>query len=229
MKNKISIWMEVLVFIAISFILPDPAMAGQTKNDIIFDCDKPIDDSVMCLACNIYHEARSEHPPGLWLVALATKNRVVGSLYPLKKAGPKVEKEGFTSEYCKVVYEQRYDKKRKRWVPMFSWTRDGKHDRIYNSGNWLDALELSSKIIAWHYGNSNENIVDITFGCQWYHRYDISPYWMKDYHPTVRIGAHQCYSRNEDVYLEQLGAILPNLGVLRAISDENKVAIFSID
>ena len=215
--NRITGGLLVLVFSMVSVF----AVAGETKNETVFDCDKAPDDSVTCLACNIYHEARSEHHPGLWLVAFATKNRVDSTLYPLDNAGPKVKKEGYTSEFCKVVYEQRRDKRTKKWVPMFSWTKDGKHDRVLNAGNWYDAIELATKIVAWHNGLGKDEIVDVTFGCQWYHRYDITPYWKGDYHPTVRIGAHQCYSRNEDVYLERLNEMLPQIGMLREINAES--------
>jgi len=204
MKNKTIFAFVVFIFFSTSIL------AGETKNELLFDCNKPSNNPVLCTACNIYHEARSESHAGMWLVALVTKNRVEGSLYPLTNAGPKVERDGFTDEFCRVVYEQRRDKRSRRWVPMFSWTLDGKHDRVYNADKWRVALELASKVVASHYSPSPSNkVVDITFGCQWYHRYDIHPYWRKDYFPTIRIGAHQCYSVNEDVYNKLLDEVLP--------------------
>ncbi len=216
MKYSINIGALVLVFIAL--FISTPVLAGQTKNEVLYDCDKPTDDDLICLACNIYHEARGETSPGLWLVALATKNRVEGSLYPMKNAGPKVKKEEFKSNYCRVVYEQRRDKNTKKWTPMFSWTRDGKHDRVYNTDKWTDALQLAGKVVT-----TPNAFVDITFGCQWYHHIAISPYWMKDYHPTIRIGAHQCYSLNEQVYLDHLNETVPVIGAHRI--QEETVAI----
>lgn len=225
MKFNFRIFSLVLVLVTVSFHITTMAFAGETKNTLVFDCDNPGDDAVNCVACNIYHEARSESHPGFWLVAFATKNRVDDRFYPAKKTkrarsgpGPKVKKEAFTSEFCQVVYEQRWDKKRTKWTPMFSWTRDGKHDRVYNKGDWLDALELSQKLIAWHEGTGDEEIIDFTFGCEWYHRYDISPYWMKQYHPTVRIGAHQCYTRNESTFLSKLGELVPQIGMMRIMA-----------
>lgn len=216
----------VLVLITFSGYCTSNALAGQTKKVPIFDCDKAPDDPAICLACNIYHEARSESHPGYWLVAWATRNRVEDDLYPAKVRkgkprsgpGPKVKKEGYQTQWCQVVYEQRWDVKRKKWTPMFSWTRDGEHDRVYNHGLWLDAYELAMKMIADAKGESEEPpLVDITFGCQWYHRFDVSPYWMHQYHPTVRIGAHQCYAENEGAFENVMAEIMPQVGMMRAL------------
>ena len=74
----------VFVIATVSFNLITQALAGQTKQELIYDCDKAPDDPAICLACNIYHEARSESHPGYWLVAWATRNRVDDNLYPAK-------------------------------------------------------------------------------------------------------------------------------------------------
>ena len=109
---------------------------------------------------------------------------------------------------------------------MFSWTRDGKHDRVYNHGLWLDAYETAMKMIEDYDGKLDAPLVDITFGCQWYHRFDVSPYWMHQYHPTVRIGAHQCYAENEAAFENAMAAIMPQVGMMRAlILDAEKHAI----
>lgn len=184
--------------------------AGETKNEVIFDCDKTGDNPITCTACNIYHEARGEATPGQWLVALATKNRVDGNLYPFDNAGPKADAEGFENQYCKVVYEQRKDRRSGKWVPMFSWTRDGKHDRVYNKARWTDAMSIAAKLIAAHEGLL-ASVPDITYGCQWYHRTDITPYWKSSYHPTVVIGNHQCYAKNEKAYLAAMSKFLPGI------------------
>lgn len=234
MKKAFSFRALVLVITAISFHFTTQAFAGQTKQTMIFDCDKAPDDPAVCLACNIYHEARSESHPGYWLVAWATRNRVDDNLYPAKVKkgkwssgpGPKVKKEGYQNQFCQVVYEQRWDVKRKKWTPMFSWTRDGQHDRVYNHGLWLDSYETAMKMIADFNGELDEPLVDITFGCQWYHRFDVSPYWMHQYHPTVRIGAHQCYSENEGAFENAMTEIMPQIGMMRAmILDAEKHAL----
>ena len=211
-------WALIIGFVLISVDFTTSAFAGQTKNNVIVDCDKIPDDAATCLACNIYHEARSESHPGLWLVAWSTKNRVDGNLYPAKNAGPKVKKAGYKDPFCQVVYEQRRDKKTRKWTPMYSWTRDGKHDRVLNLGLWLDSFEVAKMMIDFHNGVGKHKLVDITYGCQWYHRFDVDAYWKGDYHPTVRIGAHQCYSQNESVYLTKLGNMLPQIGMMRIMA-----------
>lgn len=204
----------------------ESAHAGETKNDVIFDCDKAPDNAITCLACNIYHEARGENLPGMWLVALATQNRVNGNLYPAKhiSTGPKIKKEGYEDQFCQVVYEQRKDKKRGVWTPMFSWTRDGKNDYVYNPGKWYDAQEIATKMLASHLG-TGPTVVDITGDCQWYHTTDMVPYWNGDYFPTVIIGNHQCYSKNERAYLNRLSEILPGVGMLRAVNMDDQTIV----
>ncbi len=206
--------------------------AGETKNELVIDCDKIPDNPITCIACNIYHESRSEAIPGQWLVALSTQNRVEGNLYPAKKisTGPKIKKMGYEDQFCQVVYEQRKDRLSGKWTPMFTWTRDGLHDRVYNRGKWYDALEMATKLYASHTG-TGPDIPDITFGCQWYHaltiikdgkRVPLKPYWIKDYYPTVRIGNHQCYAKDEQTYLNRLSEALPGIGMLRAVNLESE-------
>ena len=222
MINRLKEILCVILTILMLFIQFESA-AGQTQREVVIDCDKAQDDPVTCLACNLYHESRSESNPGLWLVALATWNRVKGDLYPAKKisTGPKIKKEGYEDQFCQVVFEQRKDKDTGNWVAMFSWTRDGKHDRVYNRGRWYDVLELATKVYAAHTGAPEaEEIFDFTFGCQWYHALSVSPDWSKVYHPTVTVGNHRCYVKDEQVFLNKLSESVPGIGMLRAVNLE---------
>lgn len=55
--------------------------------------------AILCLAMNIYHEARGEPEPGQWMVAAVTINRVASDRYP--------------DTVCSVVSQHR----------QFSWTQ----------------------------------------------------------------------------------------------------------
>lgn len=80
------------------------------------------DASIMCLAKNIYYEARGEPKAGKLAVAKVTLNRV---------ASPK-----FPDTVCDVVY-QKY---------QFSWTLNHKRKIIDNSA-WGESLELARHAI----------------------------------------------------------------------------------
>ena len=231
MADKIRGFICIVLTILI-LVLQTTSVNADTKNNVVFDCNKTPDNPTACLACNIYHEARGENIPGMWLVAIATANRVSGDLYPAKhiSTGPKIKKEGYTDQFCQVVYEQRKDRKTGVWTPMFSWTRDGKHDRVYNRGKWYDAQEIAAKMMASHLG-TGPKVVDFTGGCQWYHALtivkdgkvqELKPYWIGDYHPTVVVGGHQCYSKDEQTYINKLAEILPGIGMLRTVNLESE-------
>ena len=185
-----------ILCLLLGFLCGEAIKAETNPQNAVFDCDAPHakENPVTALACNIYHEARGEPEPGMWLVALATRNRVEGRLYP--------------NTYGEVVYELRRDRRTKKMVCMFSWTCDGKHDRVYNEERWLLAIVMAAKLIGAELPHG-EKIPDITYGCQWYHRTDITPYWHKQYHKTVVIGHHQCYALNQKVYLQEMAKQLP--------------------
>ena len=63
---------------------------------------------LVCLARNVYHEARGEPAAGQYAVAEVTLNRVASRHFP--------------DTVCDVVYEKRFDARRNRLVGAFSWT-----------------------------------------------------------------------------------------------------------
>ena len=85
--------MKKILFLCL-FIFVQPVNAKS-----ILDCDQRIDEKV-CLACNLYFEARGEEKTGIVAVAMVTLNRVNSFEYP--------------NSICKVVWQ--------KW--QFSWTRD---------------------------------------------------------------------------------------------------------
>lgn len=186
----------IYLFILLMFLVT--STFADTKNEVIIDCDKARDNPATCVACNIYHESRGESPAGQLAVALVTKNRVESRLYP--------------DNYCAVVWEARRDARTKKLVPMFSWTRDGKHDKVFNEKRWNMALLLAKHVV-------NSSVHDFTVGSLWYHSVNVTPYWMDHYYPTVRVGDHQFYAAKEEVFLNTLlrNTLPPN--VIAALGD----------
>lgn len=159
----------------------------------VVDCNKYKKDEVMCTACNVYHEARNEPIAGQIAVALVTRNRVNSNLYP--------------DTFCEVVWETRRSRRTKKQVPMFSWTLDGKADKIYNESVWRQSIIVASIIHSAHLNNGyydNTKIVDITHGALWYHADFVQPHWRTGYYRTAKIGAHIFYTKNEKAYLSTL-------------------------
>src|SRR6266850_3524674 len=64
--------------------------------------------SLTCLARNVYFEARGEPIAGQYAVAEVTMNRRASGLYP--------------ATICEVVHQQNWDPIRGRYVGAFSWT-----------------------------------------------------------------------------------------------------------
>ena len=121
--------------------------------------------SLMCLALNVYHEARSEPVVGQYAVAHVTINRVQSNRWP--------------NDVCKVV-KQGYHKGRHRC--QFSWYCDGKSDKPYEELAWAKSL-----IVA------DNRILDITHGATHYHARYVRPYWSKKLLKTVAYGSHKFY------------------------------------
>lgn len=121
----------------------------------------------VCLALNVYFEARGENIDGQLAVAEVTLNRVADKSFP--------------NNVCDVVWDK----------GQFSWTNDGKSDRPREAQAWATA-----KAIAEHTLKQQENELlqdDVLF----YHATYCNPYWSKDFYLTGRIGSHLFYSRSK--------------------------------
>ncbi|NIQ02535.1 MAG: hypothetical protein GWM98_20940, partial [Nitrospinaceae bacterium] len=102
---------------------------------------------IHCLARNIYHEARGEPEKGRLAVAKVTLNRVASSRFP--------------NTICDVVYEQRWDRRRKRYVGAFSWTELDLPVKI-KSRHWKKAWQAAEAVY------ENPQIIDLK-GAMFYH------------------------------------------------------------
>jgi len=122
-------------------------------------------DEMLCLAKNIYHEARGESEEGMKAVSYVTLNRVMTT--------------GFPDSICGVVYQ------RNSRGCQFSWTCDGLKDIM----NDPKAVAKSFSIA---YQTINE-YDDFTGGSLFYHASHIKPYWSDTFTRVASIGDHIFY------------------------------------
>jgi spore germination cell wall hydrolase CwlJ-like protein len=121
-----------------------------------------------CLAKNIYFEAGSEPVEGKIAVAQVTKNRV--------KSGK------FANTYCGVIYERHKNK------CQFSWTCDGRSDRINAPSLYRNALKIAQDFLL-----KNKKSAIIDKDVYFYHANYVQPNWSNDLSPVTTIGSHVFY------------------------------------
>ncbi len=126
---------------------------------------------VECLARNVYHEARGEPKAGKYAVAEVTLNRVSSKYYPNK--------------VCDVVYQQNWDRLRKRYVSAFSWTElYTMEDR--DSKAWREAVTIAQDV----YTNGPTGKLE---GVHNYHAKNVRPSWARKKQRVAAIGRHYFY------------------------------------
>ena len=130
--------------------------------------------AALCLAMNMYHEARSEGPKAMLAVAEVTLNRVEDNRYP--------------DDVCSVVRQAKRDENGDVVLNQcqFSWYCDGKSDKMKNRLYRSIAYEMAIDILTGFE-------TDITKGATHYHATYVRPYWAKDFEKTVTIGSHVFY------------------------------------
>lgn len=124
-----------------------------------------------CLILNIYHEARGEPLAGQYAVAEVTLNRVASPRFP--------------DTICDVVYEQRWDRIRKRNVGAFSWTELTRSSDIDRQAA-QNAREIAEAV----YGQQFEPRVEEAL---FYHASYIRPSWARTKDRVASIGRHIFY------------------------------------
>jgi len=148
---------------------------------------------MICLAENIYFEARAEGVEGKAAVANVTRNRVESSRFP--------------NSYCDVVYQgpvrESWNKKGV-YFPVkhkcqFSWYCDGKKDIIWanyeKTGETIqlnaDAWRKSVEVAIWTLGYGSYRVNDNTGGALYYYAHNlVYPYWADHKQVTVIVGNH---------------------------------------
>lgn len=121
-----------------------------------------------CLAKNIYFEAGNEPVEGKLAVAQVTKNRV--------KSGR------FANTYCGVIYQRNNNK------CQFSWTCDGRSDRIKAPALYSKAMKIAQDFL---FRNKKSGIIDKDV--YFYHANYVRPNWSNDLSEVTTIGSHVFY------------------------------------
>ena len=138
-----------------------------------------IETALMCLALNIYFEARSEPIQGQIAIAEVTLNRVASSDFP--------------NDICGVVLQENKD------GCQFSWWCDGKSDypKEHNSLR-------TSKAIAKLMLEEGEYISVVGENATHYHNDEVYPYWADHLQRIRRIGKHIFYKGKSEEWLRPL-------------------------
>lgn len=132
--------------------------------------------AVMCLAMNLYHEARGESLAGNLAVGYVTMNRVADPRYP--------------DTVCGVVHQAKYH----GWDLVnpiknrcqFSWYCDGLSDNPQDGKAMLESVLIAKHIMA-------GTVTDISEGATHYHAKYVNPYWADDMTVVLEIGEHRFY------------------------------------
>ena len=135
-----------------------------------------LETALMCMAANIYHEAKNQPMAGQIAVAQVVMNRVNDNRYPDNVCD--VVKQGLTYKNGKVVLGK----------CQFSWYCDGKKDDVdKKSEKWRNSLRYASMVI------TNKITLDVTEGATHYHATYVRPAWARTKTKTVRINRHIFY------------------------------------
>ena len=135
-----------------------------------------ITEAILCLALNVYHEAKNQPFIGQVAVAQVVMNRVYDERYP--------------NTVCEVVEQgPTYS-----WKPdfpirnrcQFSWYCDGLSDTPTEKDAWDNAIMVAN-------GVYHGNFEDFVEGATHYHAYYVAPEWASVKTYIVRIEDHIFY------------------------------------
>ena len=175
-----------LILFAVTHFTKNEVEAAPTPTKIIVpftSLNSDVQKEMVCLAENIYFEARNEPIEGMYAVAFVTMNRV--------------QSESFPDTICDVVKQKTRVKNigNSRVVCQFSWYCESKPK--YISQNRLltkDTNQVYNDILRlsiFFYVNY-EMMKDPTIGALFYHADYVNPRW-KNVQKTVQIGRHIFY------------------------------------
>jgi len=133
-------------------------------------------EALVCLALNVYHEARDQPFIGQVAVAQVVMNRVRDDRYPDSVCD--VVKQGPTYSW-KQDFPVRHR-------CQFSWYCDGKSDKTPDQTAWQQAMLIAQGV---HTGNLD----DFVEGATHYHATYVLPEWTESKVPIVQIGDHMFY------------------------------------
>ena len=176
-NNSLGLVVGAIAFLGLGFCSP-PAPADDAINA------KNFNEQIVCMADNIYWEARNQPVKGMWAVALVTDNRVEDKRFPNTHC--EVIKQGPTSKWW---YEEHGKIVPIRHRCQFSWFCDGKSDDIpvYDIDVYRTALIIAQRVFFGSYSK------DITEGATHYHADYVFPAWRKQKTKTLVVGNHIFY------------------------------------
>ena len=128
-----------------------------------------IEAALMCLALNIYFEARSEPIQGQIAIAEVTLNRVASPHYP--------------NDVCGVVLQENKD------GCQFSWWCDGKSDKPKENNSLRTSKALAELML-----QEGDYITVVGKDATHYHTESIKPYWAKEFRKIKQVGKHIFYT-----------------------------------
>ena len=130
--------------------------------------------ATLCLALNVYHEARGELIPGQYAVALVTLNRAGGN----------------PNEVCNQTFKPR----------QFSWANYGV---ARTATGWQIGAHLIPRVVkSWTLAKKIAQTTlagrmsDFTWGSTFYHAKYVKPRWTQGAIPVKHIGSHTFYALN---------------------------------
>lgn len=116
---------------------------------------------VLCMALNLYHEARGEDNSHQWAVIHVVANRAKHSKYP--------------SSVCEVIWEK----------GQFTWTRRALEVNLPRERNaWKESQNKAYKLF------TGESKADPTNGATHFYRSHLRPVWSNKLVNRVQIGVH---------------------------------------
>jgi len=181
----------ITAVIAAAVYLPVSALSGKTETVIPVEMVELSSPSTVCLALNVYHEARDQGTAGLFGVTAVVLNRVNDKRFPNTIC--EVVYQGPTRESLKTRKHKNIPADERIFYPIknrcqFSWYCDGKNDTPHNKEKYQEVLDLVEAILY------NElSFVDITDGALFYHADYVTPGWAKTKQRTVEIEDHIFY------------------------------------
>lgn len=140
----------------------EPIHAGPDRNE------------VMCMALNLYHEARGESKVGRLAVMNVVMNRAKSSEFK-------------GSTICDVVMSGRKDANGRpiKHKCAFSWMCDGRSDTPKNMEMFDKMYNEAEEFL------SNNEVIDVTEGAVYYHSTGVNPNWK--FEKVTRIDNHIFY------------------------------------
>ena len=159
-------------------VVADPITVPEPE--VIVVEEEKTDPNLICLAMNIYHEARNQSLAGQMAVGLVTINRVEDERYP--------------NTICEVVME---GPTRISWVDktkeypikhrcQFSWYCDGLSDTVRDFDTFMKITKLADIVMT-------QLVIDITDGATHYHADYVKPAWAETKTKTTKIDDHIFY------------------------------------